>query len=135
MTNEMHGGAIAVKKLSTGQEFTGLARIAQDDVEARLSFDGIEGELERDATRLQAVSDIYYATFCKATENHDTESATSYLKVWGWIHNSAIRAWTAAAKYKKQTRQGDVVDAAIAELTAYRKPATTDSEAQNAPDN
>jgi hypothetical protein len=130
-----HGGQGALRRIQDGREFTGLARIAEQEVEDRLASEGIEGELERDARRLQVVSDLYYGAFINATEEHDTDRATGYLKVWCWVHNSAVRAWTAAAKYKKAARQGNVVDAALAELTAYRQPATTDHEAQNAPDN
>jgi hypothetical protein len=135
MTKEVHGGASARDKLSTGREFTGLARIAQDDVEARLDAGGIEGEIERDSVRTQTVADLYYQAVISAAEAGDNEKMTGYIKVFMWVTNSAVRNWTAAAKYKKAARQGNVVDAAIAELTAYRKPATTDSEAQNAPDN
>jgi hypothetical protein len=105
MTNKLppgtiHGGAGALKAVREGKSFSGLAHIAQGEVEARLNMEGIEGELARDAKRLQVVSDLYFDAFAKAMQDGDHEKATSMLKVWGWVHNSAIRAWELVRKIK-----------------------------------
>ena len=102
-----HGGAGAYKRIQKGEPFVGLARIAQGEVEGRLVDAGVEGELMRDAIRLQVVSDLYYDAFTKAMQDQDFPQATAYLKVWGWIHNSSIRAWEAARKAKKTDNSGE----------------------------
>lgn len=96
-----HGGAGALRRIQANEPFAGLARIAQGEVEGRLLDAGVEGELMRDAVRLQVVSDLYYEAFAKAMQDQDFPLATTYLKVWGWVHNSAIRAWEATRKHKK----------------------------------
>ena len=96
-----HGGAGAYKKIQKNEPFAGLARIAQREVEDRLLDAGVEGELMRDAVRLQVVSDLYYEAFTKSMQDQDFPQATAYLKVWAWVHNSAIRAWEATRKHKK----------------------------------
>ena len=102
-----HGGAGAYKRIQKGEPFVGLARIAQGEVEGRLVDAGVEGELMRDAIRLQVVSDLYYDAFTKAMQDQDFPQATAYLKVWGWIHNSSIRAWEATRKAKKTDNSGE----------------------------
>ena len=102
-----HGGAGAYKRIQKGEPFVGLARIAQGEVEGRLVDAGVEGELMRDAIRLQVVSDLYYDAFTKAMQDQDFPQATAYLKVWGWIHNSAIRSWEATRKVKKADNSGE----------------------------
>ena len=108
-----HGGAGAYKRIQKGEPFVGLARIAQGEVEGRLVDAGVEGELMRDAIRLQVVSDLYYDAFTKAMQDQDFPQATSYLKVWGWVHNSAIRAWEATRKHKKADNSGEAYKALI----------------------
>lgn len=102
-----HGGAGALRRIQAHEPFVGLARIAQGEVEIRLQEAGVEGELYRDAIRLQVVSDLYYEAFAKAMQDQDFPQATSYLKVWGWVHNSAIRAWEATRKHKKADNSGE----------------------------
>lgn len=96
-----HGGAGAYKKIQKGEPFVGLARIAEAGVEERLVDAGVEGEIMRGAKRLQVVSDLYYEAFISALQAKETDKATAYLKVWAWVHNSAIRAWEATRKHKK----------------------------------
>ena len=122
-----HGGAGAYKKIQKNEPFAGLARIAQGEVEIRLQDAGVEGELFRDAVRLQVVSDLYYEAFAKAMQDQDFTRATGYLKVWGWVHNSAIRAWEATRKAKKPDN-GEAEYKKLIDL--YRVP-----RGENAPDN
>lgn len=126
-SNTKHGGAGALKKIQQGEPFVGLARIAENEVEDRLLEGGIEAELLRDAKRLQVVSDLYYGAFTKAMQEREFDQATSYLKVWGWIHNSSIRAWEAARKAKKTDNSGD----AYKQLIDLYRPKKED----DAPDN
>jgi hypothetical protein len=122
-----HGGAGALRRIQKREPFLGLARVAQGEVEGRLLEAGIEGELMRDAVRLQVVSDLYYEAFTKAMQDQDFSQATTYLKVWGWVHNSAIRAWEATRKHKKPDN-GEAEYQKLIDL--YRVPG-----GENAPDN
>ena len=122
-----HGGAGAYKKIQKGEPFVGLARIAENEVEERLLAGGIEAELLRDAKRLQVVSDLYYEAFIKAMQDREFDQATSYLKVWGWVHNSSIRAWEATRKAKKTDNSGE----AYKQLIDLYRPKKED----DAPDN
>lgn len=125
--NTTHGGAGAYKKIQKGEEFVGLARIAQREVEERLEVDGVEGELLRDAKRLQVVSDLYYPALMYALKAKDYDKATAILKTWVWEHNSTIRAWEAIRKHKKpdnsEAEYQKIID-------LYRV-----KEEENAPDN
>lgn len=112
-----HGGAAALDAIQNNREFTGLAKAAQDQVQSRLDLTGIEGELLRDAIRLQVVSDLYYSAFIKAIESGDLDKAGAVLKIFGWNHNSAIRAWDLVRRLK----QPDGMTEANAVIEQYRQ--------------
>lgn len=139
MTNEeklhpgtVHGARGALKRIAEGKPLVGLAKAAQDDVLDRLDAEGIEGELQRDAVRLQVVSDLYFAALTKVLQDGDHEKATEYLSKWGWITNSAVRAWQAAMKLQPKDKDKGVTEV----LASYRNPKPTESpEAQNEPNN
>jgi len=97
-----HGGAGALKAVRLGKPFSGLALQAQSEVKDRLAMEGVEGELSRNAERLQVVSDLYFDAFAKAMQDGDHETATSYLRVWGWVTNSAVRTWDRVRKFKSK---------------------------------
>ncbi len=126
-----HGGAAAIQRLTDGKPFTGLAKAAQDDVLDRLQVDGIEGELQRDAVRLQAAADIYWPVFVKMLEEGNHDKATEYLAKLGWLTNSAIRAWQAAIKAMPNKEDAGITDV----LATYRSAPTEPQEGENAPDN
>lgn len=129
MGTNIHGGRGALKRIERGEEFTGLAKAAQDDVIDRLETDGIEGELRRNAVRFQVVSDLYYAALVKVLQDGDPDKATEYLAKWGWITNSAVRSWHAALKLKPKDKGENVTEI----LAAYRTPATGAQEGKNDP--
>lgn len=106
-----HGGAGAMNAIQNNRDFTGLAKDALDDVESRIGLNGVQGELVRNASRLQAVSDLYFAAWSKVVQDGDIEKITSFLKVWNWTTNSAQRAWQAVAKVMKPDAIKDVLDA------------------------
>jgi len=127
----VHGGRGAIKRIQEGKPMVGLAKAAQDDVLDRLDAEGVEGELQRNAVRLQVVSDLYFAALTKVLQDGDHDKATEYLSKWGWITNSAIRAWQAAMKLQPKDKDKGVTDV----LATYRSPSTDLQEGQNAPDN
>jgi len=126
-----HGGAAAIQRLTDGRPFTGLAKAAQDDVLDRLDADGMEGELTRNAVRLQAAADMYWPVFVKMIEEGNHEKATDYLAKFGWLTNSAIRAWQAAVK----ATPADDTEGITEILAKYRTPSTSLQEGQNDPNN
>lgn len=137
MTNELklangtvHGGQGALKRIRQGKEFTGLAKIAQDEVLERLAADGIEGEMQRNAVKMQTVSDLYFPAFVKMLEEGNLPMATEYLAKWGWITSKANLAWQAAIKLQPKEDHRNITEV----LASYR-PATMPQEGQNAPDN
>ncbi len=107
-----HGGAGGVKALSTGVPFKGVLSDIESNVRAELADVGISGLIERDAIRLQTVSDAYWQAIQGA---QDAETMTGYLKVWGWLHNSTIRALETLQKAKSAQDRGinakDVLEA------------------------
>lgn len=126
-----HGGRAAIERLKDGKPFTGLAKAAQDDVLSRLDLDGPEGELTRDAVRLQAASDMYWPVFVKMIEEGNHEKATEYLAKLGWLTNSAIRAWQAVVKVKPPEDTEGITEI----LATYRTPSTSPLEGENDPNN
>jgi len=127
----VHGGAGALRRINENKDFVGLAKVAQDEVERRLANDGVAGELARDALRLQVVSDLYFDAFTKAMQDGDHDRATSMLKVWGWVHNSTIRAWEASLKHRKDPR----ADNAGKVIEHYRKGVETPGSDDDTSDN
>ena len=121
-----HGGRAAIERLQDGKPFTGLAKAAQDDVLSRLDLDGPEGELTRDAVRLQAASDMYWPVFVKMIEEGNHEKATEYLAKLGWLTNSAIRAWQAVVKVKPPEDTEGITEI----LATYRTPSTSPLEGE-----
>ena len=126
--NQKHGGAASLDAIQNNRDFTGLAKAAQDEVQTRLNLTGIEGELIRDAGRLQVVSDLYYNAFVKAMEDGNHDKATSMLKVWGWVHNSAIRGWDLARKLKRTDNQAELNKI----IDQYRQPDNGNQGGDNA---
>lgn len=126
-----HGGRAAIERLQDGKPFTGLAKAAQDDVLDRLDLDGPEAELTRNAVRLQAAADLYWPVFVKMLEDGDHAKATEYLAKFGWLTNSAIRAWQAAVKVKPADDDKGITEV----LATYRTPATSHGKGKNGQNN
>lgn len=128
-----HGGAAAVDAIQNKRDFTGLAKDAEDQVQARLDLTGIEGELLRNAIRLQVVSDLYYNAYIKSMATGNQEKADSFLKVWGTNHNAAIRAWDLVRRLK----QPDGMAEANKIIEQYRQELdqVNDQGGDNAPSN
>ncbi len=106
----VHGEQGALKAIRHNKPFSGLAKIAEGEIEKRLQMEGIEGELVRDAKRLQTVSDLYFDAFAKAMQDGDHEKATGYLKVWGWVTNSAVRSWELVRKFKPKGHEAEIIN-------------------------
>jgi len=90
MNTETNGAASAERALSTGAPLKEQAAEMAVTVEAELEQQGVDSLAKRGAIRLQAVADLYFAAI-QGTDN--VERLDQLVKRWGWIQNSALRAW------------------------------------------
>jgi hypothetical protein len=105
---EKHGGAGALQKIQRGEPFTGLAVEAERQVKADLLDVGAAGMVKQQAIRLQTVASCYYGAIL-ACQN--VEEMAALIKVWGWVANSALRAWQAVEVAEKNAGKGvSIVD-------------------------
>lgn len=105
-----HGGAGAVRRIRDGEEFIGLARETELQVQGELAEGGRIALLTRNATRLQTATDLYYGALLGAAEVGDLEQFTRHLKTWGWLVGSTIRAWVAVGDEERRGDDGTILD-------------------------
>ena len=103
----IHGGAGAERRLSTGQEFKGLAAETEKQVSSELEIDGLVSIVRRDAIRLQTVADLYYQAILGA---ENLERLDSLVSRYGWIAASALRAWQSLRQLEKQRTDKDITE-------------------------
>lgn len=89
MANLKHSAAGAERRLSTGENLTGIAKQAEDSIATELANDGIVAVYKKRFTRLQAVSDLYYAAILGAKNMDDLDK---FVQRYGWLQGSALRA-------------------------------------------
>ena len=103
-----HGGAGAIKRITTGQPFIGIAHEAEVQVQDEYKSMG-PGALElRDAQRLQAAADLYWNAVSKAAELGDLQAIDRYIQRYGWLASLALRAWTEIRKREKSENRRDL---------------------------
>jgi hypothetical protein len=85
-----HGAGAGEVALTKGEDFAGLAAQQEQAVREEAETAGIPSIVRRGATRLQTVADLYYAAILAAT---DIDKLDALVKRYGWIQNSALRAW------------------------------------------
>jgi len=109
-----HGGAGAVHAIQQGKPFTGLAAAAEADVYQELAEDGPYSLVEKNAVRLQAACDLYWAAITKAAEDRDLNALDRYISRFGWLAGTSLRAWAQVRqdeKDKDNISAGDVLAA------------------------
>lgn len=121
-----HGGEGAIRRISKGEPFIGIALDAQHAVEARLEAQGLESIVRENAIRLQAATDLYFGAVMKAAEEGDKAAFDSYIARYGWICGVTLRAW-AQVKQDRKGKGGRLPEV----LAAYRSD--TDTSPQEAP--
>ena len=89
--NFKHGGAMARRQLTTGEDFTGLAREVEKSIQADYDTRGPLELLRRDAVRLQTASELYWSALMGAAENGEIQKFESYMKTYGWLVAAAAR--------------------------------------------
>ncbi len=100
-----HGAGAGEVALSKGNEFTGLAKAAEQAVSDELEVKGLAAIVKRDAIRLQAVADLYFGAILGA-DNLDRLDAL--VKRWGWIQASSLRAWLSLRDIEGQEQAPDI---------------------------
>ena len=116
--NLVHGGEAAVKAIQKGDELTGLARNAELAVYAELEASGRYVIVVRNAARLQAAADLYWNAVAKAAQDGNLEALDKYIKRYGWLASSSLRAW---AQVKDESGDGQSGDLIIDAVTAARE--------------
>jgi hypothetical protein len=109
---QKHGGASAEKALAQGEPFRHMAAIEQQVVTKDLEDLGTVEMLRTGAVRLETVARLYWAAICQATETRDIEMLDRYAKRFGWLQNSAIRAWE-RLNLAQKSQDHTVIDAAL----------------------
>lgn len=100
---QKHGGAKAVKQLSTGQPLTGPAAEVQEQVQTELAEAGRAAIVREGAIRLEAVARLYFNAVVDAAEKGDLAKLDTYVKRFGWLQSSALRGW-AQVKQEEDTQ-------------------------------
>ena len=109
-----HGGEAAVKAIQHGKPFTGMAAAAEADVYQELAEGGTYSLVEKNAVRLQAACDLYWAAITKAAEDRDLNALDRYISRFGWLAGTSLRAWAQVRqdeKDKDNISAGDVLAA------------------------
>ena len=107
-----HGAASAEKALTTGDNLSGLALEAAENVQGELQDVGAVGMLRRDAIRFEAVASLLYARILACTNPAELDSA---VKRWGWIQAHAVRSWQGVVQQERDKDKGltpgDIINA------------------------
>ncbi len=98
---ESHGGAGALRAVQQGKPFVGIAAQEESAVQDELAHPGgRKAIVQKGAQRLETVSRLYWGAIQKASVEGDVDSLTKYVKTFGWLQSSAIRAMEAIDRIK-----------------------------------
>jgi hypothetical protein len=123
-----YGGEGAIKRISSGKPFIGMAKDEQKAVETELQEKGLEEIVKVDAIRLQSVLNMYFFAIEKAAIDGDLESFDRFVARFGWLSGVALRAWDQVKQQQKDAGKGKV--SIVDVLDAFKDNPTTP---QNAP--
>lgn len=102
-----HGAGGAELMLTSGADFTGVAREAELAVHSEIETTSIEEVFRKRAARLQACADLYWGAILGA---QGMEKLDNYVKRWGWIQASALRALDRVREFERSADRLDVTD-------------------------
>ena len=102
---QKHGGEAAIKAIQMGDHLRGLAAKAENNVHSEFILDGHYSLVVRNATRLQAAADLFWDAILGAAEEGDLERLDRYVKRFGWLASSALRAWS---QVKNESRKVEI---------------------------
>jgi hypothetical protein len=110
-SGQKHGGEAAVKSLQLGQDFSGLALAAQNDVETRLELHGPAEIARNNAIRSQAATDLYWNAVLKAAQSGDFGKFDGAIARFGWLVGVSSRQWEALDRMTKGNAKGRALEA------------------------
>lgn len=105
-----HGGAAAIRSISEGKPFTGLAADAQKEVESDVEMKGQSEMMRENAVRAQTAVRLYWNAIGKALEDGDLALLDHYVARFGWLVGVANRAWELAGKDLPDKKRANVID-------------------------
>lgn len=108
-TNAMtHGGEAALNAIRSGQPLTGPAREAELAAIDEFNTAGRQSLVLRNAIRLQAVTDLFWAAVNGAAERGDLQALDRYVARFGWLAGATLRAWAQVKEEQKDA--GNALD-------------------------
>ncbi len=96
-----HGGEGAIRRISEGKPFLGLAADEQKAIEAELQASGQAEIVKGDAIRLQTAANLYWNAVMKAAQDGDIAALDRYVARYGWLSGVTLRAWQQVAANDK----------------------------------
>ncbi len=102
-----HGAEGAIRRISEGKPFIGLAKDEQKAVEAELQANGQAEIVKRDAIRLQSCLNLYFNAVEKAAADGDLAAFDRYISRFGWLSGVTLRAWSQVAINDKSATKYD----------------------------
>ena len=99
---QKHGGAGAVKALTYGEPFRGLAAVEEQQTWADLEEYGRAALVERQAVRLETAAGLYWSACLAAFRRAGDDGGLGelaltqlrqHLKTFGWLAAASLRAW------------------------------------------
>jgi hypothetical protein len=88
-----HGGAGALRRVSQGEDFIGVAREAEQGVIADLETRGRAYLVQEQATRLHTCARLYWDAIQATAGTDDLAALTRYVKQFTYVAQAALRAW------------------------------------------
>lgn len=106
-----HSGEAALADIKSGTSLRGPAKEAEEDVRTELETIGRAEIVTQGAVRLEAVARLFYNAFVEAANQGDLAGVDRYAKRYGWLQNSALRAWEQVGKVTSEEDDTIVLDA------------------------
>lgn len=90
------GHSAAEKALAKDQPFSALALRAQEEIESRISVDGLAAELTLRAVRIGAVADLMYEALCAKWGDMDIQQKMRLANNYSQMDARAVKVLKAA---------------------------------------
>ena len=112
MNSSTHGAYSYLSRSAKNMPLSADVARVEADVVADAEENGAVSQVERQAVRLQTAAELLWWHM-----QSNPEQFKSYLKSWGWLCNSSIRAWRELETLRRSAAVGDVATNRV--LEAY----------------
>lgn len=112
-----HGIDGAIKRLSEGKPFIGLAAEEEKAVITDIELMGIPSLKKSNAIRLQTIQNLIWNALEKALQDGDLAAAERYMRLQGWLSSKVRDGWKDVLEDMKQDDHKDAVEL----IAKYRK--------------